>query len=44
MDILVYDLAKGIWPTSAFLGAGVDTLKADADFIGRAVAVAPAPN
>ena len=44
MDILVYDLAKGIWPTSAFLGAGVDTLKADADFIGGAVAVAPAPN
>ena len=44
LDILVYDLAKGIWPTSAFLGAGVDTFKADADFIGRAVAVAPAPN
>ena len=33
LDILVYDLAKGIWPTSAFLGAGVDALKADADFI-----------
>lgn len=44
LDILVYDLAKGIWPTSAFLGAGVDTLKADADFIGRAVAIASAAN
>ena len=44
LDILVYDLAKGIWSTSAFLGAGIDTLKADADFIGRAVAIAPAPN
>ena len=44
LHILVYDLAKGIWPTGAFLGAGVDTLKADADFIGRAVAIASAAN
>ena len=44
LDILIYDLAKGIWPTSTFLGAGVDALEADADFIGRAVAIASAPN
>ena len=42
LHILVNYLAKCIWSASAFLRAGVDTLKTDANFIGWAVAVAPA--
>ena len=44
LHILVDNLAKGVWSTGTFLRAGVDTLEADANFIGRAVAVAPAAN
>ena len=44
LHILVDNLAKSVWSTSAFLRAWVDTLEADAHLVGWAVAVASAPD
>ena len=44
LHILVENLAKSIGAACTLLSAGVDTLEADADFIRRTVAVAPAAN
>ena len=42
LNILVENLAKSIGAACTLLSTGVDTLEADADFIRRTVAVAPA--